>query len=191
MHLILLCGYKQCGKDTFAKYLEDKYAYKHMKISTQLKDTLKILFKFSELQLEGSLKDTIDERWNVTPRDAMIFVGTNMFQYKLKELIPNINRNFWVSNLINEIKEMPSDQNIVISDLRFLHELNYIKTIPNVKITIFKIINPNNKLFYDKVSYESETEHLKFNFDMIVNNDTNIEELHIKVDELFVDNSFE
>ena len=46
--LILLCGYKRCGKDTVASYLSNKYDFHHLKISYLLKKTLKLLFNFSE-----------------------------------------------------------------------------------------------------------------------------------------------
>lgn len=193
MHVILLCGYKRSGKDTFAKYVESKYNYKHLKISQNLKEVLRVLFGFSEEQLEGNLKDTIDERWNITPREAMIFVGTDMFQYKITELLPNIDRNFWIENVVNKLEKMKNDnQNIVISDLRFHHELNrLLQTFAaeeKIKITysIVKIVNPNLKLYYDKTTFQSETEHLSFPFNTILTND-HIDEFYNKIDNLLLE----
>lgn len=177
MHVILLCGYKRCGKDTFAKYVESKYGFTHLKISKNLKEVLKVLFHFSDEQLEGDLKDVIDERWKITPREAMIFVGTDMFQYKITELLPQINRNFWIENVVSEIQKMREENKqtkIVISDLRFNHELvrllNLFEFDESVEYSIVKIVNPNLKLYYNKTTYLSETEHLSFPFDAILEN---------------------
>lgn len=192
MHVLLLCGYRRSGKDTFAKYVEAKYGYKHLKISHNLKEVLRVLFEFSEEQLEGTLKDTIDERWNITPREAMIFVGTDMFQYKITELLPNIDRNFWIENVVNNIEKLKeNNQNIVISDLRFNHELNRLLQSFNtenesrVTYSIVKIINPNLKLYYDKTTFQSETEHLSFPFNTILTNDS-LDNYYKQIDELLL-----
>lgn len=185
MHVFLLCGYKRSGKDTFAKYVESKYDYKHLKISHKLKNVLKVLFNFSEEQLEGSLKDTIDSRWQITPREAMIFVGTDMFQYKITDLLPKIDRNFWIENVVDEIVRIKDvDSNVVISDLRFDHELSRLLQLfksEKISYTIVKIINPNLQLYYDKTTFQSETEHLNFPFDVILTNDK-IEKFYDEID---------
>jgi ribonuclease BN (tRNA processing enzyme) len=190
MHIILLCGYKRCGKDTFAKHVEAKHGYTHLKISKNLKEVLKVLFHFSDEQLEGDSKDVVDERWDITPREAMIFVGTDMFQYKIMELLPNVNRNFWIENVVSEIQKIRKEHTkIVISDLRFNHELERLASLSeqdeNIKLSIVKIVNPNIQLYYDKVTYQSETEHLSFSFDKIIENNR-LEQFHENID-LFLD----
>jgi len=174
----MLCGYKRCGKDTFANHLVDNYGYTHLKISKTLKDTLKTLFQFSDDQLETDLKDIVDRRWNITPRKAMVFVGTDLFQHKIQELLPNIGKNFWIKStkeIIVDLYLKNKDCNIVISDLRFIHELDYINDIKfeykDITIEIVKIIRPNLQIMYDKDLYESETQHLSFHFDKIITND--------------------
>ena len=137
MHIILLCGFKRCGKDTFANYISQTYNYTHLKISQKLKDSLQILFDFNDDQIEGNKKDVLDKQWNITPRQAMQFVGTDMFQHQIQKLIPNINRDFWIKNISNEIERKynttPSE-NIVISDLRFIHEINYLSNLSLAQI---------------------------------------------------------
>ncbi|QOI90227.1 hypothetical protein QKU58_gp104 [Pyramimonas orientalis virus] len=191
MHIVLLCGYKGSGKDTFAKHLVSKYKFHHMKISQPLKNTLKTLFGFSEEQIEGKLKDTIDETWNITPRDAMVYIGTDIFQYKIQELLPNIKRNFWISTLCKSIQEKinaQDNQNIVISDLRFMHELSYIRSLqgsnPNISISVIKILRPSLEIFFNKELHESETEHLKFNFDFIIENNDILQDFHKSIDSI-------
>ena len=189
MHIVLLCGYKGSGKDTFAKHLETQYNYKHMKISQPLKDSLKLLFNFNDEQIEGHLKDVVDERWSITPRDAMIYIGTDIFQYKIQEIIPNIKRSFWINMLCNKIEDnIEKNENIVVSDLRFQHELSHIQDLkckyPTINISVVKIVRPSLQIYYDKLKHESETEHLKFKFDKIIENNDVIEDYHKNINTL-------
>ena len=172
--IILLCGYKGCGKDTMASYIENTYGFCHMKISKPLKQALKVLFEFSDEQIEGNLKDIIDDRWGITPRMAMIYIGTNVFQHSIQEFLPNTSRNFWVKRLVDEIKNHNvKSQNIVISDLRFIHEYEYIKdSFPDDPIYILKIVRPDLKLYDSNDIDNSESEHLKLRFSFILTNET-------------------
>ena len=166
--IILLCGYKGCGKDTFAKYIESKYIYKHFKFASGLKSSLKLLFSFDDDQLE-SRKDTVDERWDITPRDAMIFVGTHMFQHEIQRLLPSMKKNFWVKQVCDQLD--PRDD-IVISDLRFVHEYEYMRDhFPDTRIKVVKISNPNLFIYQKDNEDSSETEHLQIPLNDIVMND--------------------
>lgn len=196
MHVILLCGFKRCGKDTFANYISQCYNYTHLKISQKLKKTLQILFDFNHEQIEGDEKDTLDKQWDITPRQVMQFVGTEIFQHQIQKLIPNINRDFWIKSISNEIesiyKESPN-QNIVISDLRFIHEINYLSNLSrtynnNIHLSIVKILRPELIITHDSRFHESESQHLQFKFDKIIQN-TNMKEYIDRIDQLM--NSFE
>lgn len=174
MSIILLCGYKSSGKDTFANHLEEEHGFKHFKISKPLKDALKILFNFTEAHLEGDLKEIVDKDLKTTPREVMKFVGTNMFQYKIQELLPNIGRNFWVNKLVKEL-ESSKEKNIVISDLRFIHEYETLHCYGmkhNIQVKVVKIIRPSLLVYNADNKDFSETEHLKFKFDCVVENNS-------------------
>tara|TARA_Y100000389_G_C17398134_1_gene483779 strand:- start:391 stop:966 length:576 start_codon:yes stop_codon:yes gene_type:complete len=185
--LILLCGYKRCGKDTVASYLSNKYDFHHLKISYLLKKTLKLLFNFSEEQLEGDLKEVIDEHWKITPRDTMKFVGTNLFQFNIQQLVPGICRNFWIKGLCEKINADYNDnkKNIVISDLRFIHELDYLSNnINSHEIVIVKIVR-DGLIIQENITDISENEHLKFKFNNIIVNDNNMTNFEKTIDDLF------
>lgn len=184
--LILLCGYKRCGKDTVATYLSNKYNFCHLKISFLLKKTLKLLFNFSDEQLEGDLKEKIDNQWKITPRDAMKFVGTDIFQFNIQKLIPEIRRNFWINGLCEKINTDYKDNknNLVISDLRFLHELDYIySNVPTHDIIIVKILR-EGLIIQENVTDVSENEHLNFKFNHIIVNDNDIDSFKSTIDSL-------
>lgn len=185
MSIILLCGYKRSGKDTFANHLDEEHGFKHFKISKPLKDAVKNLFNFTESQIEGDLKELIDKDFNTTPREVMKFVGTNMFQYKIQQLLPNIGRNFWVNKLIKEL-ESSKEKNIVISDLRFIHEYESLHSYcikHNISIKIVKIIRPSLFVYNADNKDFSETEHLKLKFDCVVENNS-IEEFKQNIDNI-------
>jgi hypothetical protein len=184
--IILLCGYKGSGKDTCAEYIHTKYEYKHFKISKYLKEMLRYAFKFDDEQLNGNSKDTIDPLWQITPRDAMKFIGTTVFQFSIQKLIPNIERDFWVSLMKKDICDCRalSDEPIVISDLRFIHELDYIRrAFPDEHIRVVKILRSSISL-QTLVTDITEEEHTKMIFNNIIPNNGTVEYLHECLDKL-------
>ena len=180
--IIALCGYKGSGKDTVANYLVDKYNYKHYKISDKLKEIIKILFDLSDNDLEQK-KEEVNDKWNTTPRRLMQFIGTDMFQYKLQELLPNINRDFWIKSLFTEdLMNKINNENykIVISDLRFLHEYEIISNL-YVSYSILKV--KNNRIEQND-THISENEFNQININGIIQNDSNLETLYNNIDNI-------
>lgn len=176
--VVALCGVRRCGKDTAAKYLSEHYNLQHVKIAQRLKDALSIIFGFTADQLESGKKDVLDARWNITPRQVMQFFGTEMMQFKLQELMPSIGRNFWIKRLAEDIAI--SHRCFVISDLRFCHEENVLRTaFPDAKI--IRIINNHNRNRNQNDSiddHSSEKEVDMLHPDVIIENNGSIEELH-------------
>ena len=76
--IILLSGVKRCGKDTLANYLNDNYKYEHLKITTKLKECIKLLFDLNDNDLE-EIKELVNPEWKTTPRKMMQFIGTELF----------------------------------------------------------------------------------------------------------------
>lgn len=170
--IIALCGFKGCGKDFVAKYLRETYNFEHLKISTKLKEISKILFDIDDDQIEGNKKECIDERWNVTPRQIMQFVGTEMFQYKIQELIPECDRNFWIKSFVNHVKSNKNkNKNIVVSDMRFLHEYNYlIKHLRTHEMIVIRIDSSTKNIYDTKDTHVSETEYRQIPIDFQITN---------------------
>lgn len=139
--IIAICGLKRSGKDTIADTLCQHYGYEKVKIATPLKDALKILFQFTDAQVEGGEKDAIDPRWGVEPRRLMQFIGTEVMQFQLQEVLPNLGRKFWIQRLIEEHISM-NNKMIVIPDLRFKHE--------------YELLSKHNTVFWRVERYETE-----------------------------------
>lgn len=137
--IIALCGYKRSGKDTVAQYLSQTYGYCHLKISDPLKSVVKVLFDFSNDQVETDLKDLVDLRWGISPRMAMQFIGTEVMQHKIQDLLPDIGKTFWVHKIMDAIQHTQGP--VVISDLRFLHE--YEELQKKYPIHVIRIERPS------------------------------------------------
>jgi dephospho-CoA kinase len=122
--IIAICGLKRSGKDTIADYLCSNYGYTKIKIANPLKQGLKVMFGFTDEQLESDKKDEIDPRWEVQPRKIMQFIGTEVMQYQLQQIIPGIGRKVWIRSLVEEYinNSKHNDKLFVIPDLRFQHE---------------------------------------------------------------------
>ncbi len=129
--VIAICGARRAGKDTVASVLEKSYGYRPMKFARYLKDMIKAGFGLSDQDVEGHAKDAIHPIYNVTPRAIMQYIGTDVMQYGLQTLIPEIRRDFWARRLIIDLRSHMSkggdETNFVISDLRFMHEYEALK----------------------------------------------------------------
>jgi len=180
--IIALCGYKGSGKDTAAEYLVTKYKYNHYKISEKLKEVIKLLFNLDDNDLEKN-KDEINDKWGIEPRKIMQFIGTDMFQYKLQELFPTIEKSFWIKSLftdelINKIEN--ENHRIVISDLRFLHEYDLISNI-YVPYSILKVQNNNLEKNDNHIS-ENEFNNIPIN--AVILNNTTKQQLYNNIDHI-------
>jgi dephospho-CoA kinase len=183
--IIALCGFKRCGKDTAAQYLESHHAFHHIKISAALKRMIKGSFQFTDEQIESDEKDSIDQRWGVTPRQVMQFMGTEVMQFKIQELLPSVGRNFWMMHLMHEINNCEqNDTCFVISDLRFLHEVEYLRSSVQNKDSVV-VVRIENKKAQDqalKDDHVSEKEHLQFDINHVIDNNGTKEELFGSLD---------
>ena len=180
-NIIALCGYKSSGKDHIANYIVDKYDYEHKKIAFKLKEIIKFLFDLNDEQIEGNMKEACDENWGTSPRKMMQFIGTDIFQYKISELLPGCKKNFWIKSLCNDIKNS-NKKNIVISDLRFIHEYNYlIENMSDYNIITVEVCNSN---IIKNDLHISESEYKNIPKDFIVHNNKVDDEFKKSIDNI-------
>lgn len=193
--IIGLIGDNRVGKDTFATELAKLSNFKTIAFADPVKDMLRVLFNFTDEQLYGNSKEIIDNRWNITPREAMTKLGTELMQFDIYKYLPGLSssipqRTFWAHKIIQQIDN--DNNNYIITDIRFLHELNTIKQYcnhNNIVLYIIKIIRPNNPHIT-----QIEQEHLsRAEINMISNefithtisNDNGIKEFIDKVKEFY------
>ncbi|VVU95160.1 hypothetical protein CPAV1605_885 [seawater metagenome] len=134
--IIGITGKKYHGKDMLADYLVSLGFIKYS-MANPLKSGLKEFFGFNEKQVNGEEKEIIDPEWGVSPRQVMQFFGTEVMQLKIQELIPNIERNFFVKRF-NKFCQVNKGKNIVVADIRFQHEINFIKNNNGIIIKTFR-----------------------------------------------------
>jgi len=170
--IIAICGAKRSGKDVLASHIVNKYGYTRLSFAEPLKHIVKLLFDFNDQQvglIEGSNdeKDTLDERWGISPRKALQFVGTEILQNKIQELLPNVKRDYFANILLSKIEY---NKTYVISDLRFIHEYEKIK---HLDIQIIKVIRPS--IITDE-QHLSENEYMYIPVDKEIVNDGTFED---------------
>ena len=70
--IIGLVGKKGSGKDTMADFLVENYHFKQYAYAEPLKKLCQDLFCLTDAQVNcHALKETIDERWNKSPRQIL------------------------------------------------------------------------------------------------------------------------
>ena len=163
-NIIAICGAKRSGKDVLAKYIVATRGFKKLSFAEPLKKAVRELFNFNDIQVGideenavGDEKEIIDERWGISPRKALQFFGTEIMQHTIDELIPNTNRGFLADILLSRISDVASDtcNNYVISDLRFLHEYNKLKSSAKIRNIVERDTHISEKEYID-IPYDVE-----------------------------------
>jgi dephospho-CoA kinase len=168
--LIGITGYKRSGKDTVAQIMVQHSNFERYAFADTIKAGCKVLFDWNDDHVYGDLKEEIDPRWGVSPRQMLQIFGTEIFQYGIPKLFPEyakiVGRSFWVKRTFAEIEKNKDTNNIVIPDVRFHHEVDAIRARGGL---IFKVVRSG----YKSDGHESE-EHIKeIDADYtILNNDT-------------------
>jgi len=174
--IIGIAGNKQHGKDTVAAYIARKYGFYHTSLAATMKLACEVIFGWDEEWTRGNKKDTVDPRWGITPRQALQLLGTEYGQQLLctiPEFKEKTGRCLWVNSLLEKI---PDEANAVISDVRFIHEVEKIRERGG------KIIRVYRKSVPVDYSHPSESEVPDIHPDCTILNDGDIDLLQRKVD---------
>lgn len=183
IQIIALCGKKRSGKDTIGQYLVDHYGFTRLAFADPLKNACKEIFDFSDEQLDGEDKESLDDYWKETPRRLFQVIGTELMRQTLPQHCPSID-NIWVKSLDRRMMNLIQKGNdkFVITDLRFDSEYQYIlskggnvwKVEKNIDINKDKQLNTND-------FHSSETSFDNFKIHKTFNNNWSKEELYQKV----------
>lgn len=177
--IIGIIGKKRHGKDTIADYLVDKYAFEKYSFATPLKKGCMEIFGLTENQVFGDEKDKWNEEWNCYNRDLLKVTGTELYQYDIQKYIPSfkeIGRNIWVKRFGQYYKNN-NEKNIVIADVRFIHEADKIKELGGY---VWKVFRP--QVMDENDTHASELEQDQILFDEYLENDSNLDELYKKIE---------
>lgn len=116
--IIGIHGFAGSGKDTAADALETQ-GFERRSLADPMKEVCQKLFGWSDSRLWGPScnRDAVDPAWGFSARDALVPLGTEWG----RALHPDL----WVAALF---RSMPEDADVVIPDVRFQNELDYIAT---------------------------------------------------------------
>ena len=173
--LIGLLAKKHRGKDTFADRCCDLYDFKKKTFAGPLKEVCRILFMFNDTQLYGEEKEIVDDRWNISPRKAFQFIGTDLVRNQMWGLIDGIENNFWLKRMEMECK---GEGNVVFSDVRFQNEVDFIHKLGGIVIKIERDVEGEEDLHESELAIDN----IK-NFDMLCKNDGTLDEYFKKIDD--------
>jgi len=176
--IIGITGLARSGKDTCADILcrelnKKGYCFKKVALAKPMKDACRVIFGWDDDYLYGDKKDIIDERYGISPRHVLQTMGTDWGQFMLSKF-DNFNvvtgRKLWIKSLLNNYK----GQNVIISDVRFVHEADEI--IKNNGY-IIRIERPGLK----QMKHKSEKEIKKIDVNAVIYNDSDIDTYKNKI----------
>jgi len=198
MKIIGLTAKKGSGKDTFADYLVENHGYVKLSFAQYIKESAKVLFQWTDEHFEQDKKEIKDEYWNISPREFLQQFGTDFLRcqdilnseelkiYNDTKIVLSGKKKFTFHikrlNLhITELYKFNSINNkIVISDIRFEDEYEYVKKLGG---TIIKIERSNIK---DNIysQHESETFFDKFKEDYLIENIFSLDSFYNEIEHL-------
>lgn len=126
MKLVLgISGKRGVGKSMLGNYMR-AFGFERLSLAGPLKQKCITEFSFHDEQVNGCLKESPTQYRRTdgsffTPRDVMIRMGT---------FYRSIDKNFWLKQLDMHIA---LHDKVVIDDVRFLNEIEYLKTKYNAK----------------------------------------------------------
>lgn len=160
VYVVGVAGKKMSGKSTFV----DDYIKSHPEQSVfvhafadPLKEACSTLFQFSYDQLtDPVLKETVDHRWDKSPRNLMQWLGTDIMRDQFRS-------DFWIYHWLLWFKSQKWTEGsiIFIPDVRFQNEINFIhNTLHGMVIYINRLFDYPNSVNMDKDTHSSENEQL-------------------------------
>ena len=176
-NLIIGLGYKKKrGKDSAAVRLIDKYLFHRIAFADSLKAAIKNIFSFTEAQLNGEEKEHVDYFWSITPREVLQLFGTQLARNGYRD-------DIWIKSLerkVIKLREQYTNCNIVITDVRFKNEIDYIKNLGGYTVRIDRNI-PGESLS----THPSEIELDSYNqWDFVINNNGSLSDLYAQIDSI-------
>lgn len=184
--IIGLTGHKQVGKDTIADYLCRTFGFKKLAFANPLKNAAREVFGFSDAQLYGDQKEVIDPFWNVTPREVLQVVGTDLFRLTLPQFIPQIGNQIWTRTLERQLQQerlQNPRQSFVVTDVRYPNEAEVVHRFGGI---LMRVERPDltSGLTLGGQSFAAHLSETAMNnepSDLLIRNNGSIDQLFVNV----------
>jgi hypothetical protein len=174
--IVAFTGKMGSGKDTAADgvFCDFRWAF-----AAPLKDGVKTLFDFTKEQMTDPIqKDTIDQRWGISPREMLQYIGTDCIRAKIP--------GFFVTNMRLKFEQLETHKafplTALVTDVRFDDEAALIRKHRGIVIKIHRPSLSDDRSAH--TAHASEAGLSPGMIDHIVVNDGSVEELHAKVMEI-------
>lgn len=142
--IIAITGKKRAGKTTAARFLVESHGFREYAFAEPMKIALMVIFDWDHRHVYGDLKEELDPRWGISPRQALQHIGTEWGQFRLSEAFPEFghvtDRRLWVRRFGIIHDRATHCSRWVISDLRFPHELEELRRIDDT--VVIKVVRP-------------------------------------------------
>jgi hypothetical protein len=210
--IIGVCGFIGSGKDTVADYLTNFHGFRRESFANSLKDAVAHVFGWDRTMLEGRTKqarewrEQVDPWWaerlnmpDLTPRWILQYWGTEVCRRAFHD-------DIWIASLENKLRNSTDD--IVISDCRFPNEIKSIKDAGGIVVRVVR--GPEPEWYNDAVDmnagdrcitymtakvrmqklgiHASETAWVGTKFDLVLDNNSTIDDLFAQVKSLVLAN---
>lgn len=167
--LIALSAKSLGGKTTAANYLVNQHGFTRISFAHALKLKVMADFDFTRSQVFDDAKDVVDPRYGVAPREILIGVG-NLYR--------TYDKDYWVKRAL---KNVTSDQDVVIDDLRFINEAEHISSLGG-KLVRLERAGAGAKSA-KAAKDQSETEMDTYTFDHLICS-TSVEDMQLLLNEV-------
>jgi hypothetical protein len=155
MILIGVVGRKMSGKDTLADYLVKRYHFQKRALATPLKQACQILFLLTDGQMEDHiLKETMDDRWGMSPRIIFQKMGTDIIRKTLGD-------DFWIRHM-DEWLRVEQPLRLIIPDIRFPNEAEWIRRQGGILIGI-----QNHSIMHDPHISETGVDNIEVDISIV------------------------
>lgn len=183
--LIGITGKIASGKSTSSRILEKNHNFTEYTMAGPLKK-IALNLGFTEEEVNGTQEQKLlkNKYWNISGREFLQKFGTEICRDTLPRVINmNLNnRTLWCRLFeiyYQELKD--SDTNIVVSDCRFNDELDLIKELNGVTISIIR----NKEELNNTNNYKCHpSEMLEYKTNFVINNNGNLDDLKYKLNEV-------
>ena len=183
--LIGLVGLIGSGKDTVAECLVSNHGFHRDSFAKSLKDAVSVIFGWDRSLLEGATQESrmwrerIDPYWSnklnkpVTPRYILQYWGTEVMRGHFHDSI-------WIDSFIARY----NGGKIVLSDTRFVNEVETIRKLKGKVVLVKRGPIPTKEEMQEKTVHQSEWEWIGQTFDYEIDNSGSLADLKMQVDNM-------